>query len=1168
MNLKNIKKSLKFLLLTTFLVSLPQEEVEAARATTYINPHQREGFIDKEVPATIQLTQAVDGLPSGTVLYRHSHEAVDYYSPIVPTYLKGTVFDVSQGKNQDWGPWKMAGNNESGISMNTYKTYTSAVTTKTVTVHTNLSAKQLGSHKTAGTLPAGTTLKVLSYRSASGRLFIDLTPHTALANNSTTKVGSILVSNGGLSLSGEKSVLHDGYKSNVHFLHFKKMANYGSRTTSHYADLQDARYVNPSYAPSHLAGKKGEWRFIGYNAKGEPMDNPYFVADDLAYTGNAPMSGYPWRLTPWNPNDASSDPDEEDTIDAYNSFSYGRSSFPYDQGSYDTQKRALVKKIHNTGALTPTYPTDAQADVMVKKLSLVSHPTKQSAILVGQNKYNTHNRIAFVENDGLRDLYFYDISVIDNVTGQNIVTGYGSINGPGTSYNSGNVYKGRTYTVRVRLANGANSELIASSLKAQIGFTYNASINSNMNIGGTQNSQSLLIGNKGHMYHTTGSPSANFDFQFTVGENQTGSINVYGFVGDEHQGVDNTKYHNDTGFVRLYINSTPPPPPADGCTIYNNGRNKICGQLDMEVYAIQIKKPDGTEVYREIYGYSPEKKFAPIPGNNYYIEYTGRFKGDHILEYTWIDPISDNPNTSANEYVPGRWSSGALKYYNNIKLNYYVTKYSGGINQEDTVVKNSAGPMYDVNFSTTNLPAESGSFFKFKTEVMTFQHPYVNTAFKLISPDSRLNSNTNNDRMETTIKDTYDIKMTNFRVYPSKTIVQKGTNKVNYTVGYDLELITPSYVNKGDYQTLIDTTIEINGQSFVVQDYLTVGHNKNLTHTISNVTVQSNGGSTFTGKAVANSSKTSYETNFNNNSGSASISALELPSPTLGSPNDKVGTPDSLNSNNSNKGGDALNNCLYPRTKNSWTLTHRQTSWSASNITYNTSSTNKSVTFKKYSTTADNDNAATYTYQETFNIDKILFRSKDTKDKGYGDNGWVNLLDSNQQKQAIIKAGYGFELKIVTKYNTDAFTKKTWSVSNNGTSGTFVTNLPGTPNYGLQDVFLELPGTSSTRKILSSTGYGNTYVGLNMTKNINSTSHNGEWTYTIKPTNTLGVGSEAKIYIPTDMKDGEYTLKIYTPSVNGVSSWKNTYSSLCDRKEVKITVKGAASNDLNSHETQ
>ncbi|GMG97513.1 hypothetical protein [Tepidimicrobium xylanilyticum] len=52
-------------------------------------------------------------------------------------------------------------------------------------------------------------------------------------------------------------------------------------------------------------------------------------------------------------------------------------------------------------------------------------------------------------------------------------------------------------------------------------------------------------------------------------------------------------------------------------------------------------------------------------------------------------------------------------------------------------------------------------------------------------------------------------------------------------------------------------------------------------------------------------------------------------------------------------------------------------------------------------------------YYETFEIQDVLFRSKYTKDtKG----GWVSVKGGKQGK---IKAGYGFELQIKTRYRTN-----------------------------------------------------------------------------------------------------------------------------------------------------
>lgn len=93
---------------------------------------------------------------------------------------------------------------------------------------------------------------------------------------------------------------------------------------------------------------------------------------------------------------------------------------------------------------------------------------------------------------------------------------------------------------------------------------------------------------------------------------------------------------------------------------------------------------------------------------------------------------------------------------------------------------------------------------------------------------------------------------------------------------------------------------------------------------------------------------------------------------------------------------------------------------------------------------------------------------------------------------------------------------------------------------------------------------------MNVSKDIDSDTGHATWVYTIKPAATISsVGVEDKIYIPENMKNGEYKLKIYTPPVEGaISVDKKTYSTLCDRKEVTFTVEGSATDDLNSHGTQ
>lgn len=139
--------------------------------------------------------------------------------------------------------------------------------------------------------------------------------------------------------------------------------------------------------------------------------------------------------------------------------------------------------------------------------------------------------------------------------------------------------------------------------------------------------------------------------------------------------------------------------------------------------------------------------------------------------------------------------------------------------------------------------------------------------------------------------------------------------------------------------------------------------------------------------------------------------------------------------------------------------------------------------------------------------------------------------------------------------------------------------LNSKPNL-TSDIFVELPGDSNTRKVLSVSGYGNTIQGLQVKQTKagekelsgNKLMQVYEWEYTIKPSVLVGISSTEKIYIPQNLKNGDYKVSIYTPPVTGSSSIDkfNTskYSSLFDRKDVTIKVQGSSTDDLNSHTTQ
>lgn len=1165
---KHIKKSLAMFAVFAS-ISMFQLDANAVQVTEYRLPGIDDVYWDPDVPTALKVTDdsgAQDGIPRGTILYRHTHQNIDYYSPVVPETLIGTPADQNSASFRSWGPWNMRANQESNTFPSRY--YTTQVRVKQDTkAFTDWGVAS--NSPNAGTLRAGTIIDVLSITDYANRgyptrdwIFLETGKYGL--NNTQTGVARINASLVDF-INPKVDTLHPNWNTNFggkYYLHnFKSKGKYVNTAMSNHIGLTDARYQNSPYAPDGLANMKGEWRYLGFNAEGDALANPYFPADNLSFTGNAKMYGYTWRTKPWS---------QQSDISAYNKFTKnGTINFKYDDNpKYAYLKEEAVQKLYNTGDLK-TDINSSPSYFAQNKISLRSHPTKQSIVFEGQDAKTIENRTVMIPNE-LRDLYVKSIVVEEMDSGKQVASYSANSNGNG-SIGTGAVKKGQVYKVKVILGNGANSLPIKDSLESLIGFTYNAgSVNTSMPIGSVYDKQTLKIGNKGGLTGNKDSSSTPFEFMLSVNPNQSGHMDLYGYVGPSHVGVDNLNYGNDIGYIRLNIEDN--PNPENGCEVV--GDTKICGSGDLVPYGIKVfsKTENGKLVYEQRYGESsPLVKEAMIPGYEYRVVYNLIYNGDHIMEYKWIPGVSDNPYTPENEYVPGRWGPGTTKEYE-IPMNHYIEKYSGGPRDLDSISKTDKTfyvlPNPNDRYDTT-IPMINGVLIGYYADIMMYEHPYLKTRLDIKMPDSRVNKNKNNDSYEIMLKDNFDISISNLKVNPVITYVDDSKKEINYNVTYDANLDVPSYVKSSDYQASIDTAININGKVVYVKDQLVKGgapNNSKISHLVENVPIPPSG--KVTASVNLNYNKQSYETgNYDNNLGSTNVVVEKIKDPALGSPDDTIKPTDNSNNNNPNKGGDANNNCLTPRTRNTWTSTHRKFSWNSKPITYNKIGSGESVTFRKYNTTYENLKEATETYFEDYGITEVLFRSKITKDKNLGNDGWVNLLDSKEKSLGYIKAGYGFELKIVTRYNTDAFTKRTWHISNDGNSGTSVSALNTKPNYGTEDIYLELPGNESTRKILSVSGYEGTVQGLLSSKK--EIGSKVEWTYTIKPTDTLGIGEVGKIYIPDNLKDGDYKLSIYTPPVSGVGSVnKNNFSALCDRKEVTIKVQGSSTDDLNSHETQ
>lgn len=1160
-------------------------------------------YIDKESPPAYRIFGATSLFPDNTILYKQEYKDITYYSPKPPS---GSEEANGESKKYiNWGFWdfplnqrvyKYGQNDADRLFESSYYYPQVKILKKTLVESTH--GKDGENSLDLGYLNPGTVLNVLSItEQIDGKeVFFDLDQIPNMSSG--TNVGKVKIKSGNIQFLGTRKNIYFQESANRsrcrnytdNFKPYSKPLNLYDRgghndlvLTSSFEKSSSSRVPDGvTVNGCSISGRYGEWRYLGVNASGTPVLNPYFPEDQLSYRGNASLGTYDWRKTPWDGSDAESKevkplPNADLFIKQY------QAPTIYDTSDYyKNMKKEKLKILYDKGILNAS--RDGDINDFVNRVSLLTHPTKESAIFVGQRKAGAWDRSFVIKND-MRDLYIHSIKVIDSA-GKPILEGYGDARENSFKQTKeGRLEKGQEYTIQVVLGNAKNLELSVDTLSAQAGVVKNAPKILDKDLPYSMTHEKLGIrglNRKGGLRPVAGSLSNPFEFPLSVPENYRGRyLDIYGYVGNYHSGVDNLNYKNDEGVVRAEFKENPPPPPPI---------EKPDLPVDLgDLMAYSIELIDGNRVvYKRDYTGNVSVKNAIVPGKSYKIKYTARYTGEDLWDYKWIEgyyyPVSvwvpgyTNSNgdwvsghyTTEYRWSPGYWEKDKISEYS-VPIRYTVSRRIGKEQADDSMT--SSGSFRDSSGSTS-IAMRSGTYMYFETNNIVFEHPYLYTMFNINTTNSEINKYTTNDALFAELNDKFDIEIKNLRLLPSTEYSDGSSREMSYNVIYDAYLNIPSYVSKQDYQANVDTSININGTVFRVIDQLTKGENKDITHFLEGVKV-SGKESNIKSEVVLNYNFESYEDgNYDNNRASAVSKMEKVKNPNTGNPSDKASSINNSNNNsNPNRGGDANNNCLVPRTQNIFTSKYNIHKWNSNKMTYS-SFNNKTISFNKYYT--EGNNSETASNKESLEILEVMFRSKDTRDKKLGENkdGWVNLSKSKEKDLGQIKAGYGFELKIVTEYKTNALLNNPkWST--NKDRGTSVTNLSSGVNI-IPDIFVELPGDKNNRKILSVSGYESSIKGL-VAKQIKSGNVEGgqqvyRWEYTIKPSTTVGVSEVGKVFIPQNLKDGTYKLSIYTPPVTGVSSLPeyNTskYSALCDRKDVNVKVKGSATDDLNSHVTQ
>lgn len=250
--------------------------------------------------------------------------------------------------------------------------------------------------------------------------------------------------------------------------------------------------------------------------------------------------------------------------------------------------------------------------------------------------------------------------------------------------------------------------------------------------------------------------------------------------------------------------------------------------------------------------------------------------------------------------------------------------------------------------------------------------------------------------------------------------------------------------------------------------------------------------------------------------------------------------------------------CEVIHTRNDWTIEYYVYQWRGHRESYDCSfkkcsgkSPNKKChTVHRTCTRCVTDSTWTenpvVSHYETFKIKNVYFKSKLTTDT---QGGWVDILN----QPGKIKAGYGFELKVVVNYDTNIARSapKPWTSGCSGMSVSPGYSTVNTPNK----MYLKMPYNDDfgnpVRYTLDGSGSGNW-------DNYNNT-------YQLPTRSAFGIKDVPMIFINEGARDGVYELQLDTSSFYGSTDKPQTDVNLCDRKTVKIQIKGGGTDDLKTH---
>lgn len=862
-----------------------------------------------------------------------------------------------------------------------------------------------------------------------------------------------------------------------------------------------------------FAGRNGEWRYLGYGADGTTVGNPTFPED---YNRGYNALSHPYIVKPWNRNDWSKTfvpGSQYDRAQKNGSVS--------EQADYKTKLRAinLLRKQN------PTFAKES-ATWWMDRLSLMSAPVNDTAAFRGAWSPEGAERYVewtLINDENQKNMMVEEMTVTRADNGK-VVAKFNRNKaaveeGIQSYYGDKKLYTGTAYNVQVKVKNLANVATTLNESEIEIGFKkkYNPNIDYPSDFKGGANGNEFNKAVKGKKIAKNASATFTLKNVVIPDDAKDTTLRFSTAIGDAHRiAQDNLDTIDDIGVLPIQVVGQPG---------------------DMKFSSIELLNASGSVVKN------------PVPGEKYKVRYNYKYTGTDIRQATYTKKSDKNGNT---------WTEFAGYKYPNVKINVKSVI--------DRTLPGKGASLSGDKLSETiqlNKPVRNGdtlSFTTAKAEVFEVPRIKASASLEMVGTAYDLyNLNGANDSGTKEWNESYDYSVENLQVIP-RTERSAVDGKMNVGVSFTAVQTLPNTAKTAGFEQTVDMAIEVDGKVHHITEHMKAGKNKNI---VFETTVDAKAGKAIHASVFVNDSAQAWETDLLTQANNQAKTAFDPELVTA------FGNP------MKNTAGFVTNKMLFPtdpewktRTSNAWTQDYTIHDVKGDKVTYTTKA-GVAKEFYKYRNEAVTTKSVTQ--NESYKIEEVLFKSKYTKDNELGKNkdGWVDMRTA--QDLPRIKAGYGYELKVTVKYDTNALTsqpakKDIPAFSNSKTRDGKATVVrpynvkPNIPN----DLFVKTPDN----KILSVSGSRSTVPGLVPDAN---NGKDGRYTFTLKSINTLGVKEEGKIYVGENVKDGEYGIQIWTPVINGIPT-KNlktvsglteyTPSQLADFQTVKFEVKGSATDDL------